>query len=237
MIQRREDFAEVDGSVGDFSSDPVGRSDDLAGAESASGEEGAADFRPVIATGLLVDARGATELAPGDHQRVVEHASLVEVGNKRTEPLVEQGRVRAHAAEVVAVKIPATEIESDAPGAGLDETAGEEKVLQVSRGAVADIFRIALAVAFANFGILVLEIEGHAQLAGGEQSECLLVELVEAFHHSGLVGIPAELVEGVQQSSALVEPGGGQGVEREILLAGAGWFEGAVREPEKAGFP
>ena len=63
MVERGEDFAEVDAAIHDFSAESISRADDLTGFHSATGEKGAANLRPVVASSVLVDLRRATELA------------------------------------------------------------------------------------------------------------------------------------------------------------------------------
>src|SRR2546422_664463 len=64
MIERGEAFAEGDWPRNRFAAEPVGRTDDLAGLDSAAGEHGAGNPRPMIAPGILVDSRRAAKLAP-----------------------------------------------------------------------------------------------------------------------------------------------------------------------------
>ena len=44
----------------------------------------------MVATGVLVDARGASEFSHTDDDRVIHHAALLEVSCEGCDPLVEQ---------------------------------------------------------------------------------------------------------------------------------------------------
>ena len=51
--------------------------DDSAATDRAAGEGGAEDVGIMVGAGVVVDARGAAELAPGDDQRRFEQAALL----------------------------------------------------------------------------------------------------------------------------------------------------------------
>ena len=120
----------------------------------AAGQQGAADLRPVVAAGVLVDARRAAELAPGDHRHVVEHAARFQVVDQGAERLVELGAVVAHQVEVLAVAVPAAVGQRHAADAGLDQPPGHQQLVVDGRGAVVlEVVRLAVAVASRTFSL------------------------------------------------------------------------------------
>src|SRR5438128_11956986 len=56
-----------------------GGADHLPGAHAAAGQEAGGDLRPVVAAGIFVDARRASEVAPDDHREVPVEAAVVDV--------------------------------------------------------------------------------------------------------------------------------------------------------------
>src|SRR5262249_18582686 len=145
------DLAEVDGALLGVFAQAVGGADGLAGAHAAAGEQGAADLRPVVAAGLLVDARRAAELAPGDDRHVVEPAADLQVVEQGTQAAVELAAVVAHQVEVLAVAVPAAVGERHDAHAGLDQAAGHQQLVVDGRRAVVLVLvGPAVAVAFAD---------------------------------------------------------------------------------------
>ena len=116
-IERGDHVLEVDRAIGGAFAQPVGRADDLAGLHAAAGQECAADLRPVVAAGTIVDLRRAAEFAPGDDRHIVEHAADVEIFDQGAQALIELAAVIAHQVEVLAVAVPAAEAERDAADA------------------------------------------------------------------------------------------------------------------------
>src|SRR4051794_38968273 len=107
MVDGGDHLAEGDGPRRRELAQAVGAADDLAGPHAATGQQGTAHLRPVVAAGAVVDARRAAELAPDDDGRVVEHAAHVEVLDQGAEALVELAAVIADEVEVLAVAVPA----------------------------------------------------------------------------------------------------------------------------------
>ena len=84
----------------------VGFAIDSAAADAASGDDRGIARRPVLAAGIgsavLVDVRRAAEFSSDDHQRVVQHAAIVQISQQRGERLIETGQAPAHAIRTVA---------------------------------------------------------------------------------------------------------------------------------------
>ena len=79
VVERGEDFLEVDRAVLGLGAQAIGRADDLAGAHAAAGQQGAGDVGPVVAAGVLVDLGRAAEFAPDDDRDVLVQAAVVQV--------------------------------------------------------------------------------------------------------------------------------------------------------------
>ena len=165
MIEGCKDLAKVHGTISNFSAKTICGSDHLAGSQSSSSEKGPTDSRPVVTTCVPIDFRSSSKFTPGHDERVVEHASIVEVFDQSAEPLVKHRGMRTHSCEIVAVEIPATEIQSHAASAGFDKASSEEEMLQVPRCTVTKILRVTFSVTLANFRIFVFQIQRLRQLA------------------------------------------------------------------------
>ena len=94
--------------------------------------------------------------------------------------------------------VPAAEGQRHEPDARLDQPAGQQ-------GALAPLVA---AVAVAEAGALLADVERGAGGGAGDHRERLLAEPVEAVHQARGVDVAAGVVEGVQQAAAAVEPGG-----------------------------
>src|SRR5207302_10051299 len=127
---------------------------DPTGPQPSARQEGAADLRPMVTAGIFVNDRRPAELAPRDHGDVFVQSALVQILDQRAHALIEQRAVGVfELREVVAVKIPATEIERHASSPRFHELSSDQKVLEVTRRAVAIITRIAFAISFASFWV------------------------------------------------------------------------------------
>ena len=84
----------------------VGGADDLASAHSATKQQGATDLGPVVAAGILIDARGSTKFAPNHNRHILENTTDFEVVDKGAQCLVEFGAVIPHEVKVFAVTVP-----------------------------------------------------------------------------------------------------------------------------------
>src|SRR5207245_2861393 len=67
LVDSGQDFAMVDRTGDGVFAQAVGGADGLAGVHTAARHKGAADRRPVVAAGAIVDPRRAAEFAPGNH--------------------------------------------------------------------------------------------------------------------------------------------------------------------------
>lgn len=117
FIERRDHFAEVDRPL---DGDSAGRSvapDHLSATPAAAGEQRLhADLRPMVAAGVFVDRRRPPELPQATTATSSSKPRLVQVFDQRREPLIKLRKMRVlQAGEVVAMEIPATEVECDDP--------------------------------------------------------------------------------------------------------------------------
>ena len=237
-IERGEHFGKVNGAVDDLAAEPVGGADHLPGPEAAAGEEPAADLRPVVAPGVLVDQRRASELPPGDDGHILVEAAGMEILDERREPLVELRQVGvAHAVEVVGVEVPAAEVERHDPGTGLDEPAGDEEVLEIPRGTVAEPVGIPLAVALADTLGLIGNVECLGEPGAGENVEGAPGERVHAIEGARGVDVAPQPIDVSQQAAPVGEAGLGEVFENDVGARSAVGAKGGVRHPEEAGQP
>src|SRR5205085_7485983 len=99
----------------------------LAALEGAAAEDHRPAAGPVVAAGVLVDARRPAELAHPQDDRVFPHAAVVEVFDQGAHAVVEARAIAgADAREDVSVHVPAAEIDFDAAHALLHQLACEE---------------------------------------------------------------------------------------------------------------
>ena len=129
VIEGGEDVLIVHGPILRFFAQAVGRTDDLAHAHAAAGQEGARRLGPVVAAGGFVDAWSAAEFAPGDDADILVEAAGVQVFDQGGDSLIELVELRRKLGEVAAVPVPATEREGDATGPGLDQAPGQEELV------------------------------------------------------------------------------------------------------------
>ena len=237
MVERGEDFAEVDAAICNLAAEPVRRADDLAGLHPAAGEQRAADLRPVIAPGVRVDLRGASELAPRHHRHVLVQPTLMQILDERAHGLIEEREMGEQFAVVVAVEIPATEIQRHAAGTGFDETPGDEEVFAIPRSTIAIVLRITFAVPLTHGGGFLAQVERFHELARGEDVECLLLEGIESFHRSAAIQVAPEVIEPGEQGVAVSETIEGHAIQFEVFHARPVRAEGGVRGTEKPRMP
>ena len=237
-IERGEHFGKVNGAIDDLAAEPVGGADHLPGAEATAGEEPAADLRPVVAPGVFVDQRRASELPPGDDGHVLVEAAGMEILDEGREPLIELRQVGvAHAVEVVGVEVPAAKVERYDAGSGLDEPAGDEEVLEIPRGAVAEPIGIPLAVAFAHRRRLLSDVERLGEPGAGEDVEGAPRERIHAVEGARGVDVAPQPIDVTKQAAPVGEAGLGEVFEHDVGARGAIGAEGGVRHPEEAGEP
>src|SRR5437660_11150260 len=96
----------------------------------------------MIAPAILVDGRRTTELTPHNHRNIFVQSALVQIFDQRAESLVEERQVLTQRSEVVAVMVPTTERQRDAPGACFDQSARNEKMLHQFGAAIITVFGI-----------------------------------------------------------------------------------------------
>src|SRR5437588_1745579 len=153
----------------------------------------------MIASRVFVDGWGATKLAPDHEGNVLVQTALVQILDERADTLVKQRQVLAQRAKIVPVMVPAAEGEGDTARASLDKSAGDEQVFHQLRTPIVAIFRVAFAIAVADFRVFSFEVQGIAKLAGGEDAEGLFIESIQPFHHAAAVEIATKLIEAGEQ--------------------------------------
>src|SRR5436190_18615185 len=72
LIERRENFAEMDRPGLYLLAPARRRAQNLAASQAAAGHQGAGDTGPVVAPGVRIDLRRAPELSPDDDGNIVE---------------------------------------------------------------------------------------------------------------------------------------------------------------------
>src|SRR5208283_3639474 len=83
--------------------------------------------RPVVAAGILVDARRAAEIADPQEDRVLPEAAFVQFADQRAHGLVQVWQLAsAQGVEILAVGVPAAHADLDRRHAILNQTAGQQ---------------------------------------------------------------------------------------------------------------
>ena len=117
------------------------------------------------------------------------------------------------------MEIPAAEGERDEPDARLDEPSRQE-------GALAPLVA---AVAIAEPGVFLAQVERPARRLAQHDRKRLAVELVEALHQAGSVDVAPRAVEGPQQAR------GGPALATRSTPAGSArlgtWYESELGSP------
>ena len=158
----------------------IGRTDHLPGLHASTSNQAAADLRPMIATGRLVDLRRSTEFAPRHHRYVLTQTSLVKIRDQRRQAAIEQWQMSVTGrGVVVAVEIPATKVQGHHASTGFDQSTGHQEMLEIPRSPVAVVLRTALAVSLTHRRILLRQIQCIGQAAGCENIQRLPVQIVE----------------------------------------------------------
>lgn len=174
---------------------------DLAHLKPAAGDEGEAGLRPVIASGIAVDLRSPTVLAPDHDSHILVQAAFVQIGHQGMNALVEQGEHLPQRTEIIRVGVPvAGGQHSDHRDSGFDETPSLQKP-RVS------------TVLFPNRLRFLADIEGVSGTRRTDDVQGLRSERV----HPGKSALrpldgAVDVVEGTQQRLAL-----GQPVERHLI--------------------
>ena len=237
MIQRGEDFAEVHTSLHDLSAEAIGRADHLACLHPTPGKERAAHLRPVVASGVLVDLGSASKFPPGHHGHILLHAALMQVLDQRAVGLIEEREMGQQLAVIIAVEVPASEVEGDAAGTRFHQSACDQEMFAVPGRAISIILRIPFAIALPDLRRLLAEVQGFHESAGGKDIERFLLEGIEAFHQAAGIHIAPEAIQSGEQRLAVGETLQRQPVEMEIFHAGAVGAEGGMGHAEESRMP
>ena len=94
MIERGEDVLIMHGPILWFLAKTVGRTDDLARSHATACKQRARRLGPVVSTGRLVDAWGATELTPGDDTDILVQTASMQIFYQRGDSLIELVELR-----------------------------------------------------------------------------------------------------------------------------------------------
>src|SRR5579864_3903175 len=153
------------------------------------------------------NSRRASELADGDHQRLLQYASLVHVFEQGGKSAVELGAMQIlERTEVRGVGIPGIyfritvcyrrPINLYESRASLDQAAGQQHAL--SEGGH--------AVTLAHFVGFLREVERVASLAGEDEIESLAVIFVDGLRVEGLLQIGHRPVDSFEKLKAIFQP-------------------------------
>ena len=104
--------------------------EDLAALDGAAADHDGPAARPVIAAGVLVDARRAAEFTHPHDDGVLPQATIDQVLDQSTHGIV-QGRLQACGVglEVLGVGVPAAQVDFDRGDAGFDQAASHQSGL------------------------------------------------------------------------------------------------------------
>ena len=130
MEHRRVQIPNVDNVLNRVVTKFVGRSVRDSALDSSAGHPHRETFDVVIPPGaaLALKHRRAAEFSAPDNQRVIEHASLFEVGQQRPCRTVGQFAARIHVLNQAAVVIPASMVEMNKPHASLSKSSSQQAV-------------------------------------------------------------------------------------------------------------
>ncbi len=106
----------------------VGSAEGHAGPHAAAGHEQGVSADVVVAPAVALHHGRAAELAAPNDQGVVEHAALLQVGNKGGRRLIDQLRRRFRPLLHLAVVVPAAMVQLDEPDAAFGQAAGQQAV-------------------------------------------------------------------------------------------------------------
>ena len=170
LVEGGAEILDRDGAFGGVGAVGVAGADDLAAGNAGAGRRDREHARPVVASGGVVDLRGAAELAEGQHERRIEQAPRLHVLQQRREGLIEFGVELGVGLVVVGMGvIPAVEQRHQAH-TGLDESAAQQRSLSGGGS----------PVGVAQLGWLGVAVEGLLGRRRGHQLEGLLVEVAHA---------------------------------------------------------
>ncbi len=135
--------------------------------------------------------------------------------------MVDHGATAVHRIQDPTVHIPAAVLDRDEPAAGFAEASGNKKLLPE-----------ASAVPLYGAGVLFFQVKRFGSISQN-QVERLLLERVQPFHQTGLVGRSVELIEVLQQTSAIGNPFKRRS-QTHVVLRIATAAEGSVGGPQKS---
>src|SRR5262249_42966503 len=127
LVHRGEQVADAGRVFLDVGAVLRGRAVDLPALDGAATDHHRPAAGPVVAAGVLIDARRAAKLAHPQHHRVLPQAALVQLLDQRTHALVQTRAVAvANGREDVAVVVPAAQVDLDCRHALPDQSRGQQ---------------------------------------------------------------------------------------------------------------
>ena len=205
MIDRGGDIGGAEELCGRIGGLFVAGSDDLADFRAGTGEEERAASSPVVSAATFVDLRGPAEFGEKHDQRVVEQPALLEIADERGERLIHAGDVIAthrHLADVRklllgdVVVVPQVSVVRVIAVIDHDESRAR---FNESRGHQTTATDLCAAVGIANGIRLFADVEGIANLAGGQQAESARKISVDRIRQTFLIDGSLGLIKAVSQ--------------------------------------
>ena len=109
----------------------------------------------------------------------------MQISDQGMHPLVEQREMSVLAlAEIVGMKVPASEVQRHHASTGLDQPSRHQKLFEITRGSVSVVVRIALAVSCSYSGIFLGNVQCLGKAAGSQDLERLAIQRIMTFHHT-----------------------------------------------------
>ena len=144
----------------------------------------------------------------------------------------------AGSAEVVAVKVPAAEIQRNHPRPSFDQTPGQQKMFEIPRGPIAEIsLGSPLPYRSRTVGSSFERSRASASLTRREDVQSLLVDHIHPGHHPADVHVPAEFIQGLVESLAVIQAVFRDAVEDHVCPRRSRGAEGGVPDTKKSGQP
>ena len=103
-----------------------------------------------------------------------------------------------HAVEIVAVKIPAAEIQRDNSATGLHQSPRHQEVFQVSRSTIAETIGVAFTITLANSFRFFGNVQGIDQSTAGQNVEGLPGQRVETFQSPATVHVASQPINAAE---------------------------------------
>ena len=236
VIQGGDDFAKMDRAIDRYAGDAVGPSDDLPHLHAAACKQSTAHLRPMVAARIIVDDRRTPELAPCNHSHILIEAALMQIFDQGAHSLIEVRSMGvSELRKIIAMEIPSPEIQGDDASAGLDESASDEEMFEITRGAIAVVSRIALAVPFTDPLGFLREVKRVGESIGRQQIQSTLSERVLDFELAIQVDFATHLIEGAEKIAAVMKTLDRDAVENHVRLAFAKRPKRGVSGPDETG--